>query len=464
MHSAPMSPNLLPRVRRWILPVTTGGLCVVSLGVVAYWICSVPPGRMARLPDGTRLRFLGATAGNAPPFYLGAPWQENLARVLPPSLVGLGPTRVPLSSRALSSGPTKDLTLWFEQSGRAVERVGGLGRPWVPEYSNIEVAAVGTGGPAIAASIWFRVDVAGRQSPPRALVGQVFSAVPRRERTITVRVYLVSYGRPHRRGVRPHRTRVAEFRIANPAFRPYPAWPAGHLPAVARYCGLKFVVDGWEVASLSTGDVPRRSTTGTLRYRVERDGQPVRSWEPDIGSLTDATGNEFGFFLHSPDTARPKSRGAAVSITPPPVPGETAFDLRLRWCRPWTSMPIRTVDSWIALPAPSRRTEQPLPQVPSANFLLGSRRLQADGQDTAELVIWEHHEGRRHRVVRAVDDRGRAVAITAFYPHGGNGSTVHLRFPRNAQQLRVTVGEYETVKLTFRLPAPAREDLKNLRR
>src|SRR5438552_15235923 len=173
----------------------SGVLAVVGLVALLVWFATGPRPELARLPDGSTLKVLGATAGLAP-FTTEKPWQRLAKKVLPLRLQRWLPATVTASC----SGSSNSITVFLEHAGPAITPVTPY--PWRA------IAVVDDAG------FRFPIDygVCTLGATGKLVRGIILRAYPRRQHDFDLRF------------LGPGNQSLARLQIPNPNRGPFPEW------------------------------------------------------------------------------------------------------------------------------------------------------------------------------------------------------------------------------------------------
>lgn len=242
-------------------------------------------------------------------------------------------------------------------------------------------------------------------------------AFPRRGRQIELRLYLAGQTAP-----------VAALRVPTPAPENQPTWTPG--PATRSSGGLTVTLTGLVTGHVAPESAPadRAGRNWTrARFRVQENGRPTDRWEPISAVLSDATGN----VLTPPATNRPTATGEVVDsewVLHRRAGGEVelAFEgnlpareaagkLRVEFA-PTRSFSTAELIGLRGVSVPARSTtlhpmrgNRPGPAGVDAEVerVPGARA----GALSVAVRLWSPKDGSRVGLVRAVDDRGRELAL-----------------------------------------------------
>jgi hypothetical protein len=255
---------------------------------------------------------------------------------------------------------------------------------------------------------------------------------------------------PHSAGREP--TPIYETSIPNPLHGAFPQWTAKPLPAQVQVGSLQVTLSEF-VSGLGTGGIGvaptvlQRSRVWTrIRMEVRSHGRPA-PWAPASAETFDATGNYWNSYGCESGVS---DGGGWLALPFDLSPVENAYRLRIKLVQTagaavddrWTTPPL----SPDARPGPApdllrfQLHGKPLSVLSCSRVRDGSGRFAWSVQVQAPPPDSDREVG--IRVLRAVDERGRAFAAP-WGPTAWSASDVvafHLRPPANARSIRLTFG------------------------
>ena len=251
-------------------PLGITAALLLFAGLVALQVWRTPKPQLppvATLPDGSTLRLARVTFGNT--HFSPGPWWQALARHLPSSWQRrLGGMTSPQLSTSVPS-----LGVWLTW-----DKPGGR-QNWEFALVDEHGAEVIVSGPSSYHST---------VSSGPALMGQAFTAFPRRGKMVLLRIY--------ERAPAGGRALQASFHFANPTPGPHREWRPQPPPARLRQGDLEITFKQL-LAGVGGGYKPRvpkqgEETWARVEFDVKENGVASDVWFPDGIVLSDATGNQ----------------------------------------------------------------------------------------------------------------------------------------------------------------------------
>lgn len=398
----------------------------VLVGLGATIAFSWVPSR--RLPDGSRFAIVETRFQDGFRYTIPVPWwQRWLARVLPANSPWRG--RVGFRGGGGISAPptgTPQLFVVTAQSGVPASGAIQLERIWVRDADGSVFETVSdaltVGWPGHVDQVW----------PLRAF--------PRRGSHLTLQ--FIASGPDGK--YRP----AAEFRVRNPVPGPHPVWTPEPLPIRRTSAELPVALVDFE-AGVAHDDSGNRYWTGRRTTRVTFEGPSDPAWELRELQVSDATGNRWIPNLEwPPDSVAPGRRVA--EFIGALWPGEAAWKLRVEFARTngFAVEDIARVDLRIPEAGEWQALDRSVEAGGVAVTLVGIGGAKADlpapfgplrmaeGVGIA-LHVGAGNSGRRVRVGRVIDDRGRPLPVREGFRWSPEDQVYSLEVPDGARTLSV---------------------------
>ena len=234
-------------------------LVVAGFGVGFFFFLVWFRWNSATLPDGTRVKLIGAAVGNTT--FTTETWLERTLRhYLPPQL-----TRwIPATFSATVGDTTNCVVVYLR--GRTIQPVGLHPHPWNSFVSEDDSGIRWT----MNLPSW----TVGMDGSNSFTAGLFLSAFPRRQKYFLVHL------------LDEKRNSLATFRVRNPKSGPFPVWSAAHLP----------LTESNGAISLTLKSLKRRVTPSGVELKPEWNITSSRynleNVTPDHFKFFDPTGNE----------------------------------------------------------------------------------------------------------------------------------------------------------------------------
>ena len=234
------------------------------------WLSRTPTLQVVRLPDGSTLRFVGATYGLQQVFVDGPRWQQ-----LAFPFVGLARAQMWGWRTGIVSMQEPTPVCWIVWSGLATSP--GSNCPFELRFTNENGSM--TPPDRMRESLWFQ---------PKVPLGIPLTHYPCRGRWLYVEVREINQGR-----VSPY----VRFTLPNPASGSLPQWEAHPLPQTTQAGNATFLLKRFESGVKypgMTGNEADAAELGTvLQFEAQEGGKPSRRWFPISTSFTTATGDSW---------------------------------------------------------------------------------------------------------------------------------------------------------------------------
>lgn len=413
------------------LPLVFGALVLlVGIAWLALRDPAIPP---LSLSDGSILVFRGTTYGTN--HHFAAPgWRGLVGRVLPRKLKGR------FGRGASISTATPSLTIWFERRGSSggwlnLQYLLGTGTNFAPIHSSHSTSVGGGPGAAV-------------------IEGHGFAVFPRRERSITLRLYDRTKGgqywdNPHYAG---------EITLRNPAPFTGPHWTPDPLPATKRVddfdVTLKdvFANADWRRRRPLTATTNPANHSAFARLHFSRDGRKLEEWSSPKVELSDATGNTL---TSSSWSGGWQGEDYELQVQGTLWPDEQAWKMRFELSRT-TNFTSAELCTFRGIPVGATNLTNVAAfrtNVQGATVSIESVSLRPQYQTTHELVVRVRPDRPDYRLtlVGVQDDAGRAARQQGTT--WGNGEYKYsLNVHTNAGTLDVTVALHQSRYAEFLAP------------